>query len=71
VRRLIDHHQRERHARIDAAIGEAGQQLVQEGLHFLPLIAEIGSAHGAVAGDDGGGAAHDDAKSRLLDLDAV
>ena len=33
VRRLIDHHQRERDAGIDAAIGEAGQELVQERLH--------------------------------------
>ena len=33
--RLKDHHQREADAGIDAAIGEAGQKLVQEGFHRL------------------------------------
>jgi hypothetical protein len=33
VRRLVDHHQRERQAGIDAAGGEAGEHLVQERFH--------------------------------------
>ena len=30
VRRLVDHHQRQRHAGVDAAGGEAGEDLVQQ-----------------------------------------
>ena len=32
VRRLVDHHQRQRDAGVDAAGGEAGEDLVQEGV---------------------------------------
>ena len=36
MRRLKDHHQRQTDAGVDAAIGEAGQKLVQKGVHVHP-----------------------------------
>ena len=36
LRRLVDHHQRERHDRVDAAEGEAGSELMQRTSNQTP-----------------------------------
>jgi hypothetical protein len=55
VRGLVDHHEREREARVDAAGREPGEHLVDEGVHDISLVTQIRTPHGVVILDVVGG----------------
>ncbi len=47
MRRLVDHHQRQRDGRVNAATGDAGQDLVQHAFHLsAPALSRAGAPSG-------------------------